>query len=265
MDQQSAGAARRAPRSWLARRPLVLAALGAGLWLAGEATASAQELQPPLTASGPMTPAGGLAGSTVAPAVAPATAAVAPVVPAVAPVVHSATVPVADLTAPVVRSAEPVRAQVALLQDVVADAAEPLAGSLDLPPAPAVDALIAAPAAPSIRSQEPLDAGHHPTGGVRGGDGNLDRAAHRVVAAEAVVLPDAGPGGAAGGTVPVRPPAPMTGGPAPAWCTGGQSVDQSPADLAAAAEGTLTAALVAAGDARDAVGDHASDPCFSPD
>ena len=285
MNQRSAGAARRVPRSRLARRSLILAALGAGLWLTGEATASAQELPPPLTVPSATSPdvdeavapaelpapalsagvpGGSLAGSAVAPAVAPATAAVAPVVRAAAPVVHSATVPVADLTEPVVHSAEPVLDHVAPLRDVVVDAADSLAGALDPLLAPAVDVLAPAPGADPIRSQEPPDPGHRLTGGVHIGAGYPGRAAHRVPPADAVVLLAAGPDAAAGRTVPVRPPTSGTG-PVPHRCTGAQSFDQSPADLPAAAEATITAALVAAGNARDAAGDRVSDPCFSPD
>ena len=263
MDQQFDRAARRAPHPRLLRRSLVLAALGAGLWLAGEATASAQELAPPLTAPGATSP-----DLTDAPAprtelLAPATAAAAPVLPA-APVVHAVTVPIAELADPVVHSAEPVLDAVAPLRDVAAEVAEPLAGALDPPLGPAVDVIAPVLAADPIRSQQPQDAGHRLSEGVHGGAGDPARAAHRVAPALVVVHPAADPGWV-GGTVPVPPPTPATGGPAPAWCTGAQSSDQTPADLWAAVESTITAALVAAGDAREAAGDPVSDPSFSPD
>ena len=286
MEQQSAGASRRALRC--ARRSLVLAAVGAGLWLAGEATASAQELTPPLATLGatssdvtdaaapreePPAPATSttdlgetLAGPTGATAAAAAPAAVAPVVPEAAPVVHSGTVPVADLADPVVRSAEVVLEAAAPLRDVAAELAGPLAGAPDRLLGPAGVVVDPVLGVGPIGSQESLDAGLHSLpGGVHGGAEDTAGAAHGIAPADAVVRPGAGQGRAAGGSVPVGPPTPATGAPSPARCTGAPSSDQSPADVPAAGGAVITAALAAAGDARDAARNRASEPSFSPD
>ena len=150
MGQQSAGEPRRAPLSWFARRAVILAALGTGLWLAGQATATAQELSPPATAVGTtssdvgevaapsvelvasatsaVAPAADRTAAPVAPAAEPAPAAVAPLapvpvapdVPAAAPAVHSALLPITDLADRIVQTAEPVVEVATPLRDVAA-------------------------------------------------------------------------------------------------------------------------------------------------
>jgi hypothetical protein len=165
--------------SRIASRALVLAAVGTGLWLAGQTTASAQELAPPPTAVGrtssdvgevaapggllvaPATlsvvRAGGQTGSGVVPAVAPDPPAAAPValvagaaaVSAAAPTVHSAVVPVADLANPIVQAAKPLLEVAAPLRTVAApvvaavgQAVSPVADA-GVPLADALDLLVA--------------------------------------------------------------------------------------------------------------------------
>ena len=150
MGHQSAWEPRRAPLDRFARRALVLAALGTGLWLGGQATASAEELSRPPTAvatqssaihaipaarvellppaTSPVDHAPVPTASSVARDAEPAPATVAPVAPlpvmpvvsAATPAVHSAVAPVIDLADPVVEAAEPVLEQAAPVRDVAA-------------------------------------------------------------------------------------------------------------------------------------------------
>ena len=335
MGQQSAGEPRRAPLFRFTRRAVVLAALGTGLWLAGQATATAEELSPAATAVGtpfsavdavaapsvepvaPATsavdPAADPTAAPVAPAAAPAPAAVtpaaalpvAPVLSAAAPAGHSAVVPVTALADPIVPAAEPVLEMAAPLRDVaapvvaaveqaappVADAAvtladapdtllNPVAGALG----PIADALgpVAGALAPVAGALGPVADALVPLLGPSlietqkrpGTDShglNELASAARPAGAARVLAPTGdqvitpGAGGAAGVPGPVRPHAQGTGGPARAAGTGVSSFDQWPADLSAAVLAMITAALAATVDARDAAGNIASDPSFSPD
>ena len=275
MRQQCAGEARRALFTRHVRRVLTLAALATGLWLAGEATASAEEFAPPATGSttspeiaevaapaeellGPATSAvpsaGGRAGPRVGSAIPPAPAAVAPVAPvpvapvvaAAAPVVRSVAVPVADVAAPVV---EPIERAVS----PVTRAALPLASAPNALLAPAVDA-----------ATRGVDTGPMPSQGSPEADSN--RLTGDLVRRAAVdISPAAGPDAAGIDPLPVRPPTPATGGAAGARCSGAHYSDQSSADLSFAVQATTTAALASTEDARQAAGNIAVDPSFSPD
>ena len=309
MGQQCAGDARRAPLFRFARRTVVLAALGTGLWLGGQATASAEEIVPPSTPGatsssavgevaapgvellGPATSAAAFATGPTAPPVtsaaeqAPAAVApvapvpVAPVVSAAAPVAHSVAVPVTDLADPIVQAAEPVLEVPASLGEVaapvvaaveqavfpVADAVVPLAGALDPLRAPAADALSPVLVTGLNGAEQPTDADFHRLTRAVHGPAAGTAGAGRVMApaGDDVITP--GPGAAGGVPVPVRPPTPASGGSARAACTGAGSFDHSPADLSAAVLATITAALAATGDSRDAARSVTSDPSFSPD
>ena len=311
MGQQFAGESRRASLSWFAGRAAVLAALGTGLWLAGQATASAQELSPPPTAAetvsstfeavaapsvellAPATSAvdpapDRTASSSVARAAEPAPAVVAsvapvpvvPVVSAAAPAMHSAVVPATHLAGPIAEAAEPVLEVAAPIQDVaapvmaaveqaipsVAHAAVTLAGALAAVLAPVANALDPLLSIGLIGPQERPDTDSRGLNEVVHGPAAGPAGASRVLTpAGDDVDPAAGAGGGAGEPGPVPPYIPVTGGPARAVATGADSFDQSPADLSAAVLATITAGLAATGDARDAAGNIAFDPSFSPD
>ena len=294
MDQHCARDPRRAPFARFVRRAAVLGVLGTGLWLGGQATAAAEELTVPPTTSAATTSEIGRVALPVA-AVAP------PVVQAAEPLVET-TAPLQDVAAPVVKPigravspvVEPIGRAVSPVVEPIGRAVSPVVEPIGraFPPAvevvgeavaPVTEAVVPPPAllepllpapvdAPTpvlggglTRSQDLPEVGSHSLSSSlhdladdtsRPG-GVLPRAADHVTAAD--------PGLSARHPGPVRPPTPSAGGPAGARCAQAHSFDQSPADLSADVLPRTTAALVATGDARDAAGNIASDPSFSPD
>ena len=309
MSQPCARHARRALLPRCARRGVVLAALGTGLWLGGQASASAEELSPAPMAGGtsssavqtvaaanvellppatsPADPTPDATASAVARAAEPASAVEAPVasepmvsvVPAAAPAVHSVVLPVIDVADPIVEAAEPVLEATAPVQVVAApvvaaveravppvgDAASTLAGALDPVLASVADLLDPSMANALIATHEQPDVDAHGRDEVVQGSAARPAGAARARAPAADDVMTPVPGRAAVVPGPVRPHIPGTRGPAGAGGAGTSSFDQSPADVPAAVLTTITAALAATGEARDAAGDVASDPSFTPD
>jgi hypothetical protein len=188
-------------------------------------------------------------------------------------------VPVTDLADPIVEAAEPVLEVAAPVRDVtapivaavgqavpaVADAAVTLAGVLDpvLPPVADVRGPLLGSGLIGTQKQPAIDS--HGLNEAVQGSAASPASTGRVLAPAGDDVSTHGPGGAAGLSGPVRPHTPGTGGPARVAGAGTSSFDQSPADLPAAVLATLPAALAATGDARDAAGNVAFDPAFSPD
>jgi DNA polymerase-3 subunit gamma/tau len=184
MDRQCEELGHRAPLARFLRRAAFVAAVGAGLWLAGQASASADELTPPAAVETTSPAVGGVSVdgllSPVTSAVRTATettqAPVAGVVPKPAPVVERVAQPVAEVAAPVARTAAPVvervaapvaevAAPVAELAAPVVRAAEPvlkIAAPLEDAVAPVVDAVeeavppVVEVSEPPVRVREPL-------------------------------------------------------------------------------------------------------------
>jgi hypothetical protein len=290
MGQQCAAGIRRVPLSRFALRAVVLAALGTGLWLGSQATASAEEISPPPTAGATSSSAVGqlvapgvglvrpvvsaVASATpspapfVAPAAGPAESAVTPILMAAEPVLEVAR-PLGEVAAPVVAAVQDVAAPVVAAGEPVvapvANAVVPAPGALDSLPARAIDAPALGPGTGVDQAQEPTDTGsYRPTRPVHGSATGTTGAGSAMSPAGDGV-PGPGPRAAGDAPVPVPPPTPATGGPARAASSGAQSVDHWPAYLPATDPATITAALVVTGDARNATGDVAFDPSFSPD
>ena len=304
MGPQCAEETGRAPLSRFAARAVVLAVLGTALWFVGQAAATAEELMPPSTAAGvassvvdavatpgvgllaPATSAVDRAEAPVAPAVGPAPAVVAPVaavpvvplVSAVAPGVHSAVVPATDLADPIVQTAEPVLQVAAPLRDVAAPVVAtveqaletltevmPLAGALSPQLTPVAGVLDSLLGTALTGTQDRPDADFLGLNEVAHGLAAGPAGAGRGLAPASEDVSTPGPGGAGGVPGPVQPPTPVTRGSTRSAGTGTHSFDQSPAYLPANVLATITAALAATGDARDAAGNIAADPSFSPD
>jgi hypothetical protein len=294
VEPQSVENAHRAPLARFAYRAAVLATLGIGLWLAGQATAFAEESMIPPTAVGaPFAAVDAVASpgvevlATAASALAPPgesadplgtpAAAGGPVAAAPVAVTAATVVSVADLAVPLPQAAEPVIAMTAPLSDVVRPVVAAIGQAVppvvvDLSPLEALDAALppVADALHALLGACLADAQQRPDtdfGGlgevVEGSAAGPTGASRVMVRADKDDDLSTGTGGAAGGPVP--PVAPASGGPAQACYGGTHTFDQSTADLPAAVRATSMAALVAAGEARDAAGNIAFDPSFSPD